>query len=93
MLDRIFKRQSNQVEAGAFTHGNTHLIELRNLVKSYKTGAGVFTALKGVSLNIDSHEFLAIVGKSGSGKSTLINMSHLWNKGECGGGYYNNKKR
>ena len=74
MLDRIFKRQSNQVEAGAFTHGNTHLIELRNLVKSYKTGAGVFTALKGVSLNIDSHEFLAIVGKSGSGKSTLINM-------------------
>lgn len=74
MLDRIFKRKSIQPEADGFIHGNTHLIELRNLVKSYKTGAGVFTALRGVSLNVDSHEFLAIVGKSGSGKSTLINM-------------------
>ena len=57
-----------------YKHGNDHLIELRNVVKEYKTGAGVFRALKGVNLKVDSHEFVAIIGKSGSGKSTLINM-------------------
>ena len=50
------------------------LIELRKVVKSYTTGAGAFTALRGVDLEVDTHEFVAIVGKSGSGKSTLVNM-------------------
>ncbi len=44
------------------------------MVKEYRTGAGVFRALKGVSLSVHTHEFVAIIGKSGSGKSTLINM-------------------
>ena len=51
-----------------------HLIELREVVKTYPTGAGTFTALKGVNLNVNTHEFVAIIGKSGSGKSTLVNM-------------------
>ena len=51
-----------------------HLIELRDVVKTYATGAGQVTALKGIDLRVDTHEFVAIVGKSGSGKSTLINM-------------------
>ena len=50
------------------------LIELRNVVKSYKTPAGEFQALKGVDLQIGGGEFVAVVGKSGSGKSTLSNM-------------------
>ena len=57
-----------------FKHGNAHLIEVRNVIKEYKTGAGIFRALRGVNLNVNSHEFVAIIGKSGSGKSTLINM-------------------
>ena len=48
-------------------------IEIHNLVKVYKTAAGEFPALKGVSLSIDQGEFVAITGKSGSGKSTLLN--------------------
>ena len=52
----------------------THLIQLRNVSKTYKTPAGEFPALKGIDLTVDKGEFVAIVGKSGSGKSTLVNM-------------------
>ena len=50
------------------------LIELRQVVKTFETEAGTFTALKGVDFQVDRGEFVTVVGKSGSGKSTLINM-------------------
>jgi putative ABC transport system ATP-binding protein len=69
-----FLRRKPKRSNGAFEHGNENLIELRQIVKDFKTGAGTFRALKGVNLNVHTHEFLAIIGKSGSGKSTMINM-------------------
>lgn len=62
------------VETEGYRHGNTHLIDLRSVSKSYATAAGDFTALRQIDLLVDRGEFVAVVGKSGSGKSTLINM-------------------
>ncbi len=50
------------------------LIDVRQVVKTYQSSAGNFTALKGIDLTVDAGEFVAIIGKSGCGKSTLINM-------------------
>jgi ABC-type lipoprotein export system ATPase subunit len=55
-------------------HSGDYLIEARNVVKTFKTAAGPFTALKEVNLRVNRGEFVAIIGKSGSGKSTLLNM-------------------
>jgi len=55
-------------------NGSEHLIELRQVVKTYHSAAGDFTAIKSVDLEVDTGEFVAVIGKSGSGKSTLINM-------------------
>lgn len=52
----------------------SNFIELHEVVKNYKTPAGYFPALNGISLDVQRGEFLSVVGKSGAGKSTLINM-------------------
>ena len=69
-----FTSNRNQKKETGSSNGNHSLIELRNVVKNYKTAAGDFTALKGIDLDMKTGEFVSVIGKSGSGKSTLLNM-------------------
>ena len=50
------------------------ILEVRDLVKVYRTAADEAPALGGVSIAIERGEFVAIMGPSGSGKSTLMNI-------------------
>ena len=52
----------------------TTIIEVQNLMKTYRVGEIDVHALNGVDLNVRRGEFLAIIGTSGSGKSTLFNI-------------------
>lgn len=51
------------------------ILELKNIVKKYRVGREVVTALDGVSLSVEPGEFIAILGTSGCGKTTLLNIA------------------
>ncbi len=49
-------------------------IELKDVVKEYKTGEVSIKAADGISLSIEKGEFVVIVGPSGAGKTTVLNI-------------------
>ncbi|MBN1123184.1 MAG: ABC transporter ATP-binding protein [Anaerolineae bacterium] len=55
------------------TNGHVQ-IELKQVIKNYRTPSGEFPALRGIDLSIDKGQMVAVLGKSGAGKTTLINM-------------------
>ena len=50
------------------------LIELKNVVKEYKSGSQTIRAADNLNFTIDEGELVVILGPSGSGKSTLLNL-------------------
>ena len=53
---------------------NQPLIKLRGITKVYGQGQAAMHALRGVDLDIDEGDFVAVMGPSGSGKSTCLNI-------------------
>ena len=60
------------------------LVILKDITKTYQTGKVAYQVLKGISLEVEEGEFLAIMGASGSGKSTLLNIIGLLDKPDSG---------
>ena len=50
------------------------MIEVKDIVKTYKTGNLSLTVLKGLNLSVKEGEYVAFMGPSGSGKSTFMNI-------------------
>ncbi len=74
-----FERDKNSNSQNEYNGVNGHngggsLVDISQVVKTYQSEAGIFTALDHVDLQVEPGEFVSVIGKSGSGKSTLINM-------------------
>ena len=62
----------------------TAVLELQNIVREYKSEAGVLKVLEGANLVLNPGELVGLVGPSGSGKSTLLHTAGLLEKPEGG---------
>ena len=58
----------------AMSAGPSPLIRLRGIEKIYGQGQAAFHALRGIDLDVDEGDFIAVMGPSGSGKSTAMNL-------------------
>lgn len=63
------------------------MIQLKGIRKSYQTAYTELEVLKGIDLEIDSGDFVSIMGSSGSGKSTLLNILGILDEYSAGAYY------
>ena len=92
MQKNIGETSSRVVEANRvqenYAEGNpmeaNHVVEVKNLVKTYVSGGVQAKVLKGIDLTIRSQVFIAIMGASGSGKTTLLNLLSTIDKPTAG---------
>ena len=61
------------------------ILSVSGLQKSYVTKGNTYPVLKGVSMEMDRGEFVAVMGPSGSGKTTLLNIVSGFLSADSGG--------
>ena len=71
---------------------NIPTVELKRVVKKFKQGSQSLEVLKGVDLQVDAGEVVALVGQSGAGKSTLLQIAGLLEQPSSGEILLNGKK-
>jgi putative ABC transport system ATP-binding protein len=70
----------------------TNMLTLDNIKKSYTMGKVDLEVLKGISLEVQKGEMLAIMGPSGSGKTTLLNLIGCLDRPTSGKYYFDGKE-
>ena len=71
---------------------NVPIIELKNVYRSFKQGSQTLQVLRGINLDIEKGEIVALLGQSGSGKSTLLQLAGLLEKPTKGDIYIDGQK-
>lgn len=73
-------------------NGRAPVLELKNVYRSFKQGGQTLQVLRGVDLDINQGEVVALIGPSGSGKSTLLQLAGLLEKPTKGDIYLEGQK-
>ncbi len=73
-------------------NGRAPVLELKNVYRSFKQGGQTLQVLRGVDLEIEQGEIVALIGPSGSGKSTLLQLAGLLEKPTKGDIYLEGQK-
>ncbi|MFC2071085.1 ATP-binding cassette domain-containing protein, partial [Chloroflexota bacterium] len=68
------------------------MIRFENITKVYPMGKRELTVLRGINLNIEEGELVAIMGPSGSGKSTILNLMGCLDVPTSGSYYLDNRE-
>lgn len=71
---------------------NVPILELKNVYRSFKQGNQTLQVLRGINLDVEKGEIIALVGPSGSGKSTLLQLAGLLEKPTKGDIYIEGQK-